>query len=130
METIDHGLIIVEDEPFISIMIEEMAHELGWLVIGSAQNEADALRLLSQCQPRVALLDINLGQATSLAVASLCRSRDISIVFTTGYSPCDVPSHCGDAPILSKPFSTDQLEKSLARALHQGIQPGTCIAKS
>ncbi|WDR02710.1 response regulator [Devosia algicola] len=117
METIGKGLIIVEDEPLISLMIEDIAHDLGWLVVGSVHTEEDAFRLLGQCQPRVALLDINLGLTTSLAVASSCQDRGIPVIFITGYTARDVPSQCGGAPILAKPFSPCDLERSLKRIL-------------
>jgi CheY-like chemotaxis protein len=116
MHHVDHSLLIVEDEPLISMMIEEMVDELGWTVVGSAHNEANAFQLLNGSRPHVALLDINLGLTTSLAVASTCKDRGIFVIFTTGYTARDVPRQCGNAPILAKPFSTQELEQALARA--------------
>lgn len=119
MQNAAQSLIVVEDEPIISIMIEELVQELGWTVNGSAHTEADAFSLLGACTPRLALLDINLGLTTSLAVAASCRDRHIPIVFMTGYTARDVPSQCGDDPVLAKPFSPDALDQALRRALRR-----------
>ena len=115
MHHIDHSLLIVEDEPLISMMIEEMAGDIGWTVVGSAYSEANAFELLNRSKPHVALLDINLGLTTSLAVASTCRERGISVIFTTGYTAQDVPSQCGNAPVLAKPFSFEDLQQALEK---------------
>lgn len=114
MAPVIQELIIVEDEPLISMMMGDTARELGWLVVGSAHSEADAFRLLERCEPSVAILDINLGLTTSLAVASSCRDRGIAVIFVTGYTARGVPLQC-DAPILAKPFSSVDLERCLSR---------------
>ncbi len=116
MHHIHHSLLIVEDEPLISMMLEQMVGDLGWTVVGSAHTEANAFELLNHSQPQVALLDINLGLTTSLAVASTCKDRGIFVIFTTGYTARDVPSQCGNAPILAKPFTPDDLAQALKRA--------------
>lgn len=116
MHQVGRSLIVVEDEPLIAIMVEELAQDLGWTVVGSAHSEAEAFDVLTGCDPGLALLDINLGLATSLAVASTCRDRNIAIVFMTGYTAKDVPLQCGDAPVLSKPFSPQDLALAIRRA--------------
>jgi CheY-like chemotaxis protein len=117
MRIIEQNLIVVEDEPLIAMMIEELLAELGWTVDGSAHSEAEAFILLDRCSPKLALLDINLGLTTSLAVAASCRERHIPVVFMTGYSIQDVPRQRGDAPVLSKPFSPEDLKRALKWAI-------------
>lgn len=110
------NLILVEDEPLLAMMLGQTVQELGWIIDGTAYTEAGALDLLSKCHPKLALLDLHLGATTSLAIASACRDRHIPVVFMTGYSAGDIPPQCGDAPIVSKPFSSDELERAIARA--------------
>ncbi|WP_375449988.1 response regulator [uncultured Devosia sp.] len=119
-------LVIVEDEPLISLMIEEIATDLGWHTEGCAYTESEALTLLKACAPTLALLDINLGSTTSLKVAEACRARGIPIVFTTGYMVRDIPTECGGAPILAKPFSQDDLEIAFARATGMSVLQAAC----
>jgi CheY-like chemotaxis protein len=110
------NVILVEDEPFIAIMVEEMLVELGWDVAGTAYNENDAFTLLEKGEVGLALLDVDLGKSNSLAVAATCRERNIPIVFMTGYTVHEVPEECGDALVLTKPFTQDDLQLALARA--------------
>lgn len=117
MHQTSRHLIVVEDEPLLAMMIEDIVQDLGWTVDGSAHTEAEAFTVLARCAPTLALLDINLGLTTSLAVACTCRDRHIAVVFMTGYTARDVPLQCGDAPILTKPFSTDDLQQAIKRAI-------------
>jgi len=113
----ESSLVIVEDEPVISLLIEEMAVDLGWRVEGCAYSEAAGLALLERCNPDLALLDVNLGSGNSLGVAMACQSRGIPVVFVTGYADSDIPRSVAGAPVLSKPFTADDLARALARGL-------------
>lgn len=109
-------IFVVEDEPLISMMIEEMVVEAGWEIAASVHTEYEAIAALDVCAPTLAVLDINIGPTTSLAVAGLCKKRGIPVVFTTGYIARDIPKECGSAPVLAKPFSQDELASTLRRA--------------
>jgi CheY-like chemotaxis protein len=111
-------MLIVEDEPIISMMIESFADDLGWAVAGTARSEAEALAILDTSVPTVAVLDIRLGgSATSLSLAAACRARSVPVLFVTAYTAQALPDACGDAPVLAKPFSTEDFETALARCV-------------
>ena len=116
------NLLIVEDEPLIALMVEDMASDLGWRSMGSARTEIEALNLLERSTPSLAVLDIKLGSSTSLGIATTCRERNIPIVFITGYTAADVPRECGDAPVLAKPFSPADFARALQRGLSQNSE--------
>ena len=105
-------VIVVEDEPLIAIMIEEMLIELGWEVAAIAYSAPAAIAELETCQPALTVLDINLGPTSSLAVAS-----GVPVLFTTGYTAKNILPECGQAPVLAKPFSPVELAASVERAL-------------
>jgi CheY-like chemotaxis protein len=111
------SVLVVEDEPLISIMVEDMLHDMGLRVTGIAQTEQAALDLLRSDRPSVALLDVNLGSSDSLMVASACRAAQIPVIFTTGYTANDLPEGCQDTPVLAKPFSPEELEEVVMRVL-------------
>ena len=117
MQASAHSLIIVEDEPLLAAMLAQEVEDLGWKVVGIAHCEESAFALLNASAPNVAVLDINLDLGTSLAVAATCRDRNISIVFTTGYSTDDLPRQCEGATILTKPFSFKDLGQALDHAM-------------
>jgi CheY-like chemotaxis protein len=106
-------VLIVEDEPLIAILAEDMIEELGYEVVGAAHSVLEALSALLEHRPEIALLDIKLRSENSLPIAELCRQLGIGVAFTTGYSPQDIPDDCGNAPILAKPYSVHELQRAL-----------------
>lgn len=117
MRHCESSVLVVEDEPLISIMVEDMLQDMGLRVTGTAQTEQAALDLLQSDRPSVALLDVNLGASDSLMVARACRAAQIPIIFTTGYRVKDLPDGCQDTPVLAKPFSPEELEEVVMRVL-------------
>jgi CheY-like chemotaxis protein len=114
-------IMIVEDQPLISIMLEEMVTELGHVVCATVADEKAGLAALMTEAPDLALLDINLRLCTSFKLADACRDRGVHPVFMTGYSVTDVPEECGNAPVLTKPFSAEELERGLRDGLGQPV---------
>ncbi len=114
-------VLILEDEPFILVMIEDLLAELGCRVVGPAATVAEALALAEAGGIDVALLDLNLGHGeTGYPVADLLAERGVPFAFVTGYS-ADVlkPPHSG-RPILEKPFWGDSLGNILKQLLGSG----------
>lgn len=109
-------MVIVEDEPVIAMLIEEMAAELGWQV-ACAHSEQSAFELLATMTPTMAVLDVNLGLVNSFALAASCQDRGIPILFITGYTAMEIPEGCGNGPILAKPFSPEDFQIALGRCL-------------
>jgi CheY-like chemotaxis protein len=54
------SILIVEDDPFVASTIREVLGELGFAVAGIASSGSEALWLVDQCPPSLALLDIRL----------------------------------------------------------------------
>jgi DNA-binding response OmpR family regulator len=114
-------LIVIEDEPLIALLLEDLASEIGWQVLGSAATECEAFDLLRSTAPTAAILDINLGPTSSFAVAAACRERGVGVVFVTGYGIEEVQHLCGDAPILAKPFTEQELRTALRRVETEAV---------
>jgi DNA-binding response OmpR family regulator len=109
------SMLIVEDDATVSLLIEMFAAELGWQVAGVAYTVAQAFNLLERLSPSIAVLDIELGRATSVGVAAACRLRGVPVLFVTGLTAQDVPRECGNDPVLPKPFSENEFERALSR---------------
>src|SRR5215475_4946474 len=79
-------VLVIEDEYFIA---DDIAHALasrGAEVIGPLADLADAKELLKHGKPiDAALLDINIRNEMIFPLARLLRSRNVPIVFATGY---------------------------------------------
>jgi len=110
-------VLLVEDEALIAMLIEDMIHDGGGEMVGSAGNLTDAVDLARKAQADVALLDLNLGGALTYPVADVLRQRGVPIVFTSGYGSHGVIEPFRDCPILDKPFDQHSLEQAIDTAL-------------
>jgi DNA-binding response OmpR family regulator len=106
-------VLVVEDEPLVSMLIEDELRDAGATVLGPALSVADALRLVETAAANggisVAVLDINLGGRHVAPVAERLAALRVPFLFATGYGDgCDTGGH-GAAPTLHKPFGPQRL---------------------
>lgn len=108
-------ILVVEDEPLIAMMLEDFLDMLGKTVAGTADNCAEAIRLVDGGEVDGAILDLNLrGGEKSTAVAEALAARGIPFVFATGGGGDCVDERFRSRPCLHKPFTMDGVEKALA----------------
>lgn len=107
-------LIVVEDEAFISMLIEDMLDELGCVLVGTAARVADALALVEAHEGAFdgAILDVNLGQDSIDPVIEALAARGVPFVLATGYGAAVEPRFAA-YPILAKPFQIEALQAAL-----------------
>jgi len=107
-------ILVVEDEPLINMMLEEILLDEGAVVVGPAASLASAMTLAQSEVLDGALLDVNLGDGKSFPVAQLLQQRRVPFVFATAYGQ-GMDEMLATAPILAKPFDL----RSLMDALEQ-----------
>lgn len=110
-------VLVLEDEPIVAMMLEDMLIELGCEVVGPASNIADGLALAEGGAFDVAVLDININGERSDAIAYALDRRGTPYMFATGYGSAGVPD-CLSRGVIQKPYTLDQLAEALA-SLHQ-----------
>jgi DNA-binding response OmpR family regulator len=110
-------ILVVEDEPIIAIMLDDMLQEIGYRVVASVTRVAAAVDVIGRENIDIALLDVNLGIEKIDPVADLLAERSCPFIFTTGYGKTGVPAAHADHGIVQKPFHID----ALAAALRQEI---------
>jgi CheY-like chemotaxis protein len=108
-ETAKPRILIVEDEPFIALTLEDMLDELGFRVAATVSRVAEAIEFLEREVIDGALLDVNVGSQKIDPVADVLAQKQCPFVFTTGYGRSDIPSAHADRPVLQKPFRMDEL---------------------
>jgi CheY-like chemotaxis protein len=119
-----HRMLIAEDEALVAIMMEDIALELGWSVIGPFANAADALAAAKADHVDAAILDINLGGESVYPVADTLALRGVPFVFTTGYGAESIDPRFSRTPVLHKPIDRKALESVFA-----ADGPGSAAAK-
>lgn len=109
-------VLVVEDEPIVAMMIEDMLTEMGAEVVGPASTLDRALALAAANELDAALLDVNLGDERSHGVARLLAERKVPFVFATGYGDAGSDAFA-DAAVIQKPYREEQLAAVLERAV-------------
>jgi CheY-like chemotaxis protein len=111
------NILVLEDEAFIAMMLQEELEALGIHVIGPVSNIKSATLLAETSDLDGALLDLNINGANAMIVADKLQARDIPFIFVTGY---DLPAGLKyrDARVLHKPFTEIQLHMALIALLH------------
>ncbi len=109
------NILIVEDEPLISMMLEDFLEALDMEVAGTADTVAAALAIVEGGGVDGAILDVNLrGGETSWPIADALAAADIPFVIATGGSGDMIADQHKGRPVLAKPFTMDGVEKALA----------------
>lgn len=113
-------ILVVEDEPLVSMMIEEMLVAAGGNVIGPAGTAEEALYLLDRADVHCAVLDIKLMNGSSRSVAEALADRSIRFIVMTAMDEKQVPpEYDKGAPVLQKAFAARQLVDAVASVLRQ-----------
>jgi CheY-like chemotaxis protein len=117
-------ILIVEDEPLVAMLVADLLRDDGADVLGPAETIDVALTLLAdgavEGVPHVAVLDMNLGGDPCDPIAEALVTRGIPFVLATGYGPEAVPERFAAAPVVSKPFETEELVRVLAALIGRG----------
>jgi DNA-binding response OmpR family regulator len=108
-------VFIVEDEPLIAMMLEDMLTDLGCVVVDTASGLDVAMRKASTLGFDFCLLDINLSGQLSTPVVEVLRGRGLPFIVSTGLGQGGMPMGLGAASILSKPFSLTSLTAAVTR---------------
>jgi len=109
-------ILIAEDEMLVALMLEDMLTDMGFRTVMAAR-VGKAARIAATTDVDCAILDINLDGEPSYPVAEELRRRGVPIVFSTGYGVASLRAEYRDCPILSKPYSEQELERILTQVL-------------
>ena len=114
-----HGMtvFVVEDEMMVSLLLEDMLGTLGCDNVLHAASVSSALSELSQSQPDLAVLDVNLGSEMVYPVAEELNRAGVPFVFTTGYGRGAIKLEWAARPCVQKPFNIDAFAAALRVAL-------------
>ncbi len=108
-------ILIVEDEPLIAMMLEDFLDALDHQVAGIADSVATGLALVAGGGIDAAILDVNLrGGEQSWPIADALAAAGIPFVLATGGGGESIADAHRGRPVLSKPFTMDNVEKTLA----------------
>ncbi len=115
------SILLIEDDPAISMIVEEMLVDIGCkevTVVGRLQPALEAAR---NGTFHCAILDLKLHGQETFEVAGVLTERGVPFAFFTGYGPDSLRQYRSQ-PVLSKPFAEADLKATVVRLV--GKDPG------
>ncbi|MBV1836373.1 GAF domain-containing protein [Acetobacter estunensis] len=110
-------VLVVEDQILIAMETEDILRDHGVSDVCTAASVSEARAFLTDMHSDIAVLDLNLGEGTSLDLAVLLRARGIPFIFATGYgNRGGIPDAFADVPLVHKPYTGSGLIKALQTA--------------
>lgn len=117
MSLAGYAVLVVEDQGLIAMDTEETLRQLGARDIRLAASGAQALEMLSDFRPDLSVLDVNLGNETSEAVAEALIRQQRPFIFMTGYSDqVMLPPQMLNIPVVRKPVNSAAIALNVAAA--------------
>ena len=117
-------VLLVEDSLIIALDAEDIVGRLGAATVSTAATIEGALDLIEETRPSVAMLDINLGDSTSFAIADRLASLDVPFLFATGYGEqAQLPPQHRGRTVVQKPYMLENVARAMDELLgmHEGV---------
>jgi DNA-binding response OmpR family regulator len=110
-------ILIVEDEALIAELLAMYVEELGHEVVGPAATIDQALSILTNDRPQLAILDCALGHQESTPVAEYLAKENLPFAFATGRGADALPAAFKTRPMIAKPYIFEDVERVLTQLL-------------
>ena len=111
------NILIVEDEPLIAMMLEDVLETLGHRVVGTCDSVETALERVEAGGFDLAIIDVQLKDGQRVwPVADRLADTDTPFILATGGHVEPPPERHADAPVLSKPYTMDAIAPAVEEA--------------
>jgi len=114
-------VVIAEDEAIIRLDLKEILEEEGYEVVGETGRGDEAVQLVKDLEPDLAILDIKMPGMDGLAAArEISGERRAAVLILTAFSQRDLIEQARDSGALAylvKPFQKSELIPAIEVAL-------------
>ncbi len=122
-------ILIVDDSPAASRLIELYLNGLGYKVAGVATSADQVLTMLGKCPPHLVLMDINLGEGMCGIEAAdvIMNEYNIPVIYVTAYSDDRTLERAKQSlpfGFINKPFRDNDLRVNIEIALTRFTSDG------
>jgi CheY-like chemotaxis protein len=113
-------VLLIEDSLIIALDAEDILKRLGARQVATAATVEDGIRAIGDSRPDLAILDVNLGDHTSFAVADRLLELDIPFLFATGYGEqAQLPEDHRGRTVLQKPYTLENMARALPELIRE-----------
>lgn len=124
-EQVATDVLIIEDEPIISMDLAKLVEDLGHRVVGTARTHTEAVAMAAKTNPGLVLADIQLADGSSglEAVQEMLPKLEVPVIFITAY-PERLLSGTRPEPVflVTKPFQASTVKAIVSQALFFGAR--------
>jgi len=114
-------IVIAEDEAIIRLDLRETLVEEGYEVVGEAANGDEAITLIRQLRPDLAILDIKMPVCDGVEATKIISAEKLCpVILVTAFSQREIIESARDAGALAyivKPFQRTDLVPAIEVAL-------------
>lgn len=97
----------------IAMMIEQALTKFGCEIVGPVSKLAKALQMAREETFDAAILDVNIRGGRVYPVAEVLNARGVPFLLASGYGDWALPEALRNQPRLTKPFTTDDVERGI-----------------
>ena len=119
-------ILIVEDNRIVSLDIQIKLEALGYLVVGTAASGEGAIKTVSDLNPNLVFMDINLEGAMDgiEAARQIQREYNVPIIFLTAFADDATKNRAmrlNPSGYIIKPYTDYQLQSSIRDVFSSNI---------
>lgn len=113
-------VVVAEDEGLIRMDVVATLQEAGYLVVGEAADGEEAVKLATELEPDLVVMDIKMPKMDGITAAEKIAELKIPVVLLTAFSQSDLVSRAAEAGAMAyvtKPFKPTDLLPAIQIAL-------------
>lgn len=118
-------VVIADDHPILLKGLKDFLLDLGMNIVGVASEGNEALKLISEQQPTLAILDMEMPNKSGLEIASACKKMQLptKIILLTLHKELYLYQQAKELNLsgyILKEFALDDLSKAISKVLEGG----------
>ena len=124
-------IVVAEDEALIRMDLVEMLGEAGYLVVAQASDGAEAIALVAQHKPDLAILDVKMPILDGISAAEEIIAT-CPVLMLTAFSQRELVDRARDAGVMAyvlKPFTINDLVPAIEIAISRHLQMKSLAAE-
>lgn len=113
-------VVVAEDEGLIRMDVVATLQEAGYEVVGEAADGEDAIKLATELEPDLVVMDIKMPKLDGISAAEKISELKIPVVLLTAFSQADLVTRAAEAGAMAyvtKPFKPSDLLPAVQIAL-------------